>query len=53
MLRHLNAGTKYTPPVLSTDAASDSNSDAERMIPKLSLSHCTAEPAAAMDPSRA
>ncbi len=48
-----NAGTKYIPPLSSTDRASVSDSSAPRMMPSWSRSHCTAEPVTAIEPSRA
>ena len=51
--RPLNAGTKYTPPVSGTDAASASTSDARSITPRLSRNHCTPAPAMATEPSSA
>ena len=49
----LNAGTKYTPPVSGTVAASASTSDARSITPRLSRNHCTPAPAMATEPSNA
>src|SRR2546421_7103664 len=48
-----NAGTRYTPPVSSTCAASASTSDDDLMMPSPSRSHCTTAPAMKMLPSSA
>mmetsp|Transcript_1349 Transcript_1349/g.5497 ORF Transcript_1349/g.5497 Transcript_1349/m.5497 type:complete len:250 (+) Transcript_1349:415-1164(+) len=48
-----NAGTKYTPPASGTEAASGSTSLADRINPRLSLSHWTPAPAMATLPSSA
>src|SRR2546427_3171230 len=43
-----NAGTRYTPPVSSTCAASASTSDDDLMMPSPSRSQCTTAPAMKM-----
>src|SRR5438128_2698539 len=48
-----NAGTKYTPPLSSTDRASVSISELVPIKPRLSRSHCTSAPVIAMLPSSA
>ena len=47
----MNAGTKTTPSVSSTLAASGSVSDAVSMMPSPSRSHCTAAPVTKIEPS--
>ena len=48
-----NAGTKYTPPLSSTLAASSSTSGAEEMMPSWSRNHWISDPVTAIDPSSA
>ena len=48
-----NAGTRYTPPLSGTVAASASTSSADAMIPSPSRSHCTTAPPMKTLPSRA
>ena len=51
--RPVNAGTTYTPSVLSTDSASGPVSDDSSMIPMPSRSHWIAAPVTKIAPSRA
>ena len=48
-----NAGTMYTPPLSSTEAARVSTSGALLIMPRLSRSHWISEPVTAMEPSSA
>lgn len=48
-----NAGTKYAPPLSSTERARVSISAADLIRPIWSRIHCTSEPVTAMEPSRA
>ena len=47
------AGTKYTPPLSSTVAASASTSAEDVISPRLSRSHWTSAPVIAIEPSSA
>ena len=51
--RPVKAGTKYTPSVVSTDAASGPTSWRSAMMPSPSRSHWMAEPVEKMAPSSA
>ena len=51
--RPVSAGTKVTPPLSGTDAASGPTSAAEEMMPSPSRSHWMAAPETKVDPSSA